>query len=418
MLAALADGHDGKSRTSRITGYLNSEDCRRTINAFQQMGVGFSATTDMILDLPVLEVTGVGRSGLSEPNDVIDCGNSGTTLRLLTGLLAGQPFHSTLTGDDSLRRRPMRRVVDPLRRMGAKISGRNEGDLAPLTIDGREGQKLSGIDYRLPIASAQVKSALLLAGLFAEGTTRVAEPIPSRDHTERMFRHWGLPCEEPGDGWIKTRGGTPWDAKEVGIPGDFSSAAFFIVAASIKSESQIRLKSVGVNPSRIGLLTVLRKMGADFTLTPVDDLSTCGEPIADITVRSSPLKGVTLSREQLPSLIDEFPILCVAAAFADGETILSGAEELRFKESDRIATMCEALRNVGVTVEERPDGLRICGTRTLRGGICRTHGDHRVAMAMAVAALGAEGEITLDDTACIQTSFPGFMPHLNRLSGR
>jgi 3-phosphoshikimate 1-carboxyvinyltransferase len=401
MLAALAEG------ASRIVGYLPSEDCLHTIAAFQKMGVAVSTETQG--DLPVLHVAGVGRTGLSEPTDVIDCGNSGTTLRLLTGLLAGQSFFSALTGDASLRRRPMRRVVDPLRSMGAVISGREDGRLAPLAISGR---KLSGIDYRLPIASAQVKSALLLAALSAEGTTRVAEPLSSRDHTERMFRHFGLPCEER-DGWIEMRGDTSWEAKELAIPGDFSSAAFFIVAASIVKGSKIILISVGVNPTRTGLLDVLAAMGADVTIKPLDDL--CGEPVAQITVQSSPLKGVTISPEQVPSLIDEFPILCIAAAFAEGETIISGAEELRVKESDRIVAMAEALRSVGVTVETRPDGLRIFGNGKVLGGACRTHGDHRVAMAMTIAALGAEEPITLDDTACIPTSFPNFMPLLTSL---
>ncbi len=401
MLAALAEGE------SRIAGYLPSEDCLRTLTAFRKMGVAVS--TERQDDLPVLRVAGVGRLGLSEPTDVIDCGNSGTTLRLLTGLLAGQRFFSALTGDDSLRRRPMRRVVDPLRSMGATISGREEARFAPLAI---AGQRLSGIDYRLPIASAQVKSALLLAALFAEGTTRVAEPLPSRDHTERMFRYFGLPCETR-DGWIEMRGGRSWGAKGLAIPGDFSSAAFFIVAASLVKGSEIVLDSVGINATRTGLLDVLKAMGADVTVTPLDDL--CGEPVARIAVRSSSLKGVTIIPEQVPSLIDEFPILCVAAAFAHGETILSGAEELRVKESDRIAAMAEALGNVGVAVETRPDGLRICGNGYVRGGACRTRGDHRVAMAMTIAALAAEAPIALDDTACIQTSFPNFMPLLTSL---
>jgi 3-phosphoshikimate 1-carboxyvinyltransferase len=414
MLSALAEGE------SRIEGYLPSEDCLRTIAAFQTMGVSCTTTTEN--NTPVLRISGVGRSGLGEPSDLIDCGNSGTTLRLMTGLLAGQPFFSSLTGDVSLRRRPMRRVVDPLRQMGAMISGRQEGALAPLAITGR---RLSGIDYRLPVASAQVKSALLLAGLFSEGVARVAEPLPSRDHTERMFRYFGLPCETHGD-WIETHGGVSWGAKELVIPGDFSSAAFFIVAASIVDGSEVTLDSVGVNPTRTGLLGILTAMGADILVVPLGDLCGeqgsgepgAGEPVARITVRSAHLKGVAISPEQVPALIDEFPILCVAAAFAEGETVISGAGELRVKESDRIAAMAEALQAVGVEVETSPDGIRIFGRGRPKGGNCKTYGDHRVAMAMTIAALGAKGPIALDDVLCIQTSFPNFMPLLTSLIGK
>ena len=401
IFSALAEG------TSRIDGYLPSEDCLRTVAAFRQMGAAFEEGAHD--GVPTLRVTGVGRRGLSEPSDVIDCGNSGTTTRLLTGLLAGQSFFSVLTGDASLRRRPMRRVIDPLRRMGAEISGRDDDRLAPLAIRGR---RLSGVDHPLQIASAQVKSALLLAGLSASGTTRVREPAPSRDHTERMLSHFGFPCERQ-DGWIGVRGGGTLTGVDIAVPGDFSSAAFFLVAGAVVEGSEITVNHIGVNPTRTGLIDTLREMGADIVITPRASL--CGEPVAEITVRWRPLRGITISGDRLPSMIDEFPILCVAAAVADGETVIRGAAELRVKESDRIAAMAEALSAVGVTAEALPDGIRIQGGGQIASGICQTRGDHRVAMAMAVAALVADGPITLDDTDSTQTSFPDFMAQLASL---
>ena len=400
ILSALAKG------TSRIDGYLPSDDCLRTVAAFRQMGVVFEEA--MQDETPTLCVTATSK--LSEPSDVIDCGNSGTTMRLLTGLLAGQPFFSVLTGDASLRRRPMRRLIDPLRRMGAEISGRADDHLAPLAIRGR---RLFGMDHALPIASAQVKSALLLAGLTASGVTRVREPALSRDHTERMLSHFGLPCERQ-DGWIGVRGGAALTGVDIAVPGDFSSAAFFLVAGAVVEGSEITLDRIGVNPTRTGLVDVLREMGADISLTP--RASPCGEPVAEITVRWRRLRGTTVSGDRLLSMIDEFPIFCVAAAVADGETVIRDASELRVKESDRIAAMAEALSAVGVTVEARPDGIRILGGGRIAGGICRTHGDHRVAMAMSIAALVADGPITLDDTDSIRTSFPDFMMQLALLT--
>jgi len=400
LFSALAKG------TSRIDGYLPSDDCLRTVAAFRQMGVAFEA---FVRDgTPTLRVTGTGR--LSEPSDVIDCGNSGTTIRLLTGLLAGQPFFSVLTGDASLRRRPMRRVIGPLRRMGAVISGRADDHLAPLAICGRQ---LFGTDHLLPFASAQVKSALLLAGLTANGVTRVREPASSRDHTERMLSHFGHPCERQ-DGWISVQGGGTLTGVDMAIPGDFSSAAFFLVAGAVVEGSEIVLDQIGVNPTRTGLIDTLREMGADILLTP--RASRCGEPVAQINVRWRRLRGTTVSRDRLLSMIDEFPIFCVAAAMAEGETVIRGAEELRVKESDRIAAMAEALSAVGVTAEALPDGIRIRGGRQLVGGACRTHGDHRVAMAMSIAALVADGPITLNDIDSIQTSFPDFMMQLASLT--
>lgn len=403
IFSALAEG------TSEIAGYLPSEDCERTVAAFQEMGISIAAEKSK--GIPTLWVEGKGLEGLSEPKQVIDCGNSGTTLRLLTGLLAGQSFFSVLTGDASLRSRPMRRVVDPLRQMGAEIAGRSEGNLAPLAVSGR---KLNGIDYRLPMASAQVKSAILLAGLTASGTTYLTEPGRSRDHTERMLRYFGVPLEEQS-GSISVSGGTSFRGKKIEVPADLSSAAFFLVAGTIVEGSEITVRKVGVNPTRTGILEILQRMGAHIEIKPSPPL--CGEPVADLTVRSSALRGVTVEGELIPRMLDEFPILCVAAAAAEGETVVRGARELRVKESDRIAAMAEALRGMGVTVEEFPDGIKINGGKKWRGASCTTHGDHRVAMSMTVAGLIAEGGNTIDDVACINTSFPGFMELLSSLKG-
>lgn len=402
IFSALAEG------TSEITGYLPSEDCLRTIAAFQAMGIVIAAGSSK--GAPSLSVEGKGLSGLLEPKEVLDCGNSGTTMRLLTGLLAGQPFFSVLTGDASLRSRPMRRVIEPLQRMGGAIAGRSGGNLAPLAVSGR---KLSGVGHRLSIASAQVKSAILLAGLTASGVTSVAEPSRSRDHTERMLRYFGVKVEE-NEGRLSIAGGAAFAGKKIEVPGDISSAAFFLVAGALVEGSEIRLRNVGVNPTRAGILDILRRMGADVTVAPAE--SVCGEPTADLTVRSGSLKGTVIEGEMIPRMLDEFPILCVAAAAAEGETVIRGAGELRVKESDRIATMAKALRGMGVAVEEFSDGMKIQGTKKWRGADVETHGDHRIAMAMTVAGLLAEGGNRIDDEACIDTSFPGFMKLLSRLT--
>lgn len=354
-----------------------------------------------------LDVQGKGLWGLSEPNGPIDCGNSGTGIRLLAGLLAGQDFFTVLTGDTSIRRRPMGRVVRPLREMGASIAGRRGGELAPLAIT---GGKLRGIAYTSPVASAQVKSALLLAGLFAEGATSVTEPRVSRDHTERIFRYFGIACSQHGATVsVEGRPAAGWPAKDLRVPGDFSAAAFFLVAATIVTGSHVTIRRVGVNPTRVGLLTILTRMGADIQVMNIAEEA--GEPVADLVVRSAALKGVTVTAEEIPNMIDEFPILCVAASVAEGDTIVSGAEELRVKESDRIATMAAELRKMGVSMTERPDGMVIHGggeKARLTGGCCESHGDHRIAMSMAVAGLVAEGATTIADSGCIETSFPGF----------
>lgn len=398
ILSALAEGE------STIAGYCRGEDCVNTAWAFRAMGIQIDEQPDR------LRISGKGLWGLTEPEQPIDCGNSGTSIRLLTGLLAGQDFFTVLTGDESVRRRPMGRVVKPLREMGAMIAGRKGGELAPLAVT---GSRLHGIAYTSPVASAQVKSSLLLAGLYAEGVTRVTEPQRSRDHTERLFRYFGIPIREEGTSVVLTGqppGGRP-SAKDLVVPGDLSAAAFFVVAATIVPGSDVTITGVGVNPTRIGLLEVLAEMGADIQL--LNRREEAGEPVADLRVCASSLRGVRIGAERIPQMIDEFPILCVAAALAAGETIMTGAGELRVKESDRIATMALELGKMGAAMTELPDGLMIQGSRgqrarQLHGAMCTSHGDHRVAMALAIAGLVADAPTHIENTACIETSFPGF----------
>jgi len=408
ILTALAEG------MGTIKGYCRGEDCLNTVRALRALGVKIDHTADE------LRVHGKGLWGLSEPSEIVDCGNSGTGIRLLTGLLAGQDFFTVLTGDASIRRRPMGRIVKPLREMGATIAGRKGGELAPLAV---MGSTLRAITYASPVASAQVKSSLLLAALFAQGTTRITEPRLSRDHTERLFQFYDLPLKREGTTLVME--GRPllgWIAKaELTVPGDLSAAAFFIVGASIVPGSDVTITGVGVNPTRTGLLDILARMGADIQL--LNPREEAGEPIADIRVKSAPLHGVTIGPDLIPRTIDEFPILCVAAAVAEGETVISGAEELRVKESDRIATMAAELRLMGAEMTERPDGLQIQGlgrhreNGRLRGTQGRSHGDHRVAMSLAIASLTAASETVIDETDCIETSFPDFHRCLSELSG-
>ncbi|MDE3017884.1 MAG: 3-phosphoshikimate 1-carboxyvinyltransferase [Nitrospirota bacterium] len=395
ILSSLAEGD------SLITKYCRGEDCLNTMRALQALGIPIQEQPDRLL------VSGKGLWGLSEPSQPIDCGNSGTGIRLLAGLLAGQDFFTVLTGDESIRRRPMGRVVKPLRAMGATIAGRKGGELAPLAIT---GSRLRGIAYQSPVASAQVKSSLLLAGLFAEGQTSITEPRRSRDHTERLFRFFGIPIQERGQALaLDGRPASGWQGvTELPVAGDFSAAAFFLVGASLVPGSDVTISGVGVNPTRIGLLTILNEMGADIqVLNPREE---AGEPIADLRVRAASLRGVTIGEAQIPQTIDEFPVLCVAAAYAKGATVISGAGELRVKESDRIATMASELRKMGATITETQDGMIIEGAagRPFTGASCHSHGDHRVAMSMAVAGLVADGPSQIDETVCIETSFPGF----------
>src|SRR5687768_10500391 len=391
MLGAVAEG------TTRIRGFLEGEDTRATARVFAQLGVRIEAPSagERI-------VHGVGLHGLHGSAAPLDCGNAGTGMRLLTGLLAAQSFDSTLIGDESLSKRPMRRVIEPLTAMGARIDS-EPGGLPPLGIHG--GAKLLGVETTTAVASAQVKSALLLAGLYAEGDTVVREPHPTRDYTERMLAAFGWPIEF-APGLARLRGGHRLTAIDVDIPADFSSAAFFIVAATLVPGSELRVEAVGMNPRRTGLLEALRLMGADIREENRQEQG--GEPVADLIVRHAPLRGIEVPVELVPDMIDEFPILFVAAACAEGRTVVRGAAELRVKESDRIATMATGLRALGIEVEETPDGARIEGGR-LQGGSVESHGDHRIAMSFAVAAQLAEGEVHINDIANVATSFPGFV---------
>ncbi|HEY8011992.1 MAG TPA: 3-phosphoshikimate 1-carboxyvinyltransferase [Rudaea sp.] len=395
MFASLADG------VSRISGFLEGEDTRATARAFAQMGVRIETPT-----ASERIVHGVGIDGLERPAAAIDCGNAGTGMRLLTGLLAGQGFDTTLTGDESLSKRPMRRVIEPLAQMGARIESQS-GGLPPLRISGKS--TLHGIDYTLPIASAQVKSALLLAGLYAQGETRVTEPHPTRDYSERMLRAFGYPIEFSA-GRARLSGGHRLHATDVVVPADFSSAAFFLVAASIVPGSELTLRDVGMNPRRTGLLRALRLMGADIGETNARELG--GEPVADLVVRHAPLHGVDVPIALVPDMIDEFPSLFVAAAAATGTTRVTGAAELRVKESDRIAVMAKGLRALGIAIEETPDGAIIHGG-ALHGGAADSAGDHRCAMSFVVAGLVARSPVKILDCANVATSFPGFVELAN-----
>lgn len=394
MLAAIAEGD------SRIRGFLEGEDTRATAAVLAQLGVR--------IDTPAAGervVHGVGLHGLRGTTQALDCGNAGTGMRLLAGLLAGQAFDSTLVGDASLSKRPMRRVTDPLALMGARID--THDGLPPLHVRG--GQPLQGVRYELPVASAQVKSALLLAGLYAEGETEIIEPHPTRDYTERMLAAFGWPIAF-APGRAKLSGGHVLRATDVEVPADFSSAAFFLVAASVVPGSVVRLPAVGLNPRRTGLLQALRLMGADIAVE--NERKAGGEPVGDLVVRHAPLHGVELPEALVPDMIDEFPALFIAAAVAGGRTVIRGAAELRVKESDRIATMATGLRALGAAIEETPDGAIIHGGR-LGGGTVASHLDHRIAMSFAVAGLVAAGPVRINDCSHVATSFPGFLELAN-----
>lgn len=399
MFGALADG------VTHVTGFLPGADCLSTVACFRQLGV-----TVEQLSATELKVHGVGLRGLQEPSDVLDVGNSGTTMRLMLGILAGQPFHATVTGDVSIRRRPMGRVSVPLRQMGAHIDGREEGRLAPLSV---RGGGLRALRYDSPVASAQIKSAVLLAGLFADGETGVREPEPSRDHTERMLQAFGVAVEKK-DGYLRVKSGSKLTATDIEVPGDISSAAFLMVAAAIRPGSDLTIRGVGVNPTRTGILDVLREMGANIELQ--NERESGGEPIADIRVQGGTLRAVTVGGATIPRLIDEIPVLAVAATQAVGVTEIRDAKELKVKESDRIATTAAELRKFGAEVEELEDGLRITGSTQLNGGAeIATYHDHRIAMAMAVAGLAADGPTVIHDWEEVDVSFPGFGQLLQNL---
>src|SRR5512143_1816706 len=402
LFAAIADGD------TVVTGFLTGEDTLNTARAVQMLGVpieGLGTGTDRLV------VHGKGLDGLSEPAGVLDLGNSGTGMRLLAGLLAGQDFFSVLTGDQYLKKRPMARIVEPLRQMGALIDGRSSGKLAPLAIRGG-GRRMRAINYASPVASAQVKSAILLAGLYADGVTSVREPSKSRDHTERMLRFFGVEVSEEG-GRVSLRGRQKLTAiGSLEIPSDVSSAAFFMVAASIVPGSDLTIRNVGVNPTRTGIVDILTEMGADIAL--LNRREQAGEPVADIRVRHKKLRAVQISGDMIPRAIDEIPVISVAASYAQGRTIIRDAAELRVKESDRIAAMASELRKLGADVTERSAGMDITGRDSLSGAQCDSHGDHRVAMSVAVAGLAAKGNTIVRDTGWIDTSFPGFERLLNQ----
>lgn len=391
--------------TTRILNLSGGDDNSRTVRALRQMGVEIASDGD------ALSIDGKGWEGLHAPAGAIDCGNSGTTMRLMSGLLAGLPFHSELDGDGSLRQRPMQRVIDPLTQMGARILSKSGNGLAPLEID---GGGLKGIHYAMPIASAQVKSAVLLAALQASGATTVVEPQPSRNHTEVMIRGFGGSIAVDGVN-ITLTGGQSLVGQEVLIPGDISSAAFFLVAAALVPGSEVTIRNVGCNPTRDGVIEVLRRMGALIEL--LKERQAAGERVADIRVRGGKLHGIDIGPELVARTIDEYPILAIAGAVADGETKFSDVKELRYKESDRIAAMAEGLRILGVVVDEREDGMTIHGgrRRPLKSGAVRSFADHRVAMSFAIAGLLSDGAVEIDDARCADISFPTFFDLLEQI---
>lgn len=398
MFGALSEGE------SSYTNFLEAEDCLHTLEAFQEMGV--SATLEK--GKGKIRIKGVGMHGLKAPVKDLYFGNSGTTMRLMMGILSGQRFEVVMTGDDSLSSRPMKRVTEPLKKMGAQIKGRENGNFAPLTI---HGGKLNGIDFDNKLSSAQVKSALLLAGLYAEGSTRVMEKIPSRDHTERFLEAAGANFRKDGD-WLVVQKTGKLKPFQADIPGDISAAAFFIVGAAITPGSEVRIENVCLNSTRTGILDVLKRMGAKIQIHVTQ---TVPEPLGIITVQGARLKGTGISKVEIPSLIDELPILMTAMSVAEGESLISGAEELRVKETDRIHSMVTNLKAAGAHIDELPDGCLIKGVERLRGASVQSFGDHRTAMSMAIANLVMDGSVTIRDTACISTSFPTFFHHLERL---
>jgi 3-phosphoshikimate 1-carboxyvinyltransferase len=402
ILGAIAEG------ASHVGNFLPSADCGATVEVVRALGVEIEEDGSV-----GLVVRGRGLAGLREPEGVLDCVRSGTTMRLLAGLLAGQPFLSLLSGEAQLRRRPMGRVVEPLRQMGAVVLGREGGKKPPLAI---QGGNLRGLEYTLPVASAQVKSALLLAGLFADAPTRLRVPGPARDHTERMLLAMGANLRVEGANVDLEPGGLLQPLNVV-VPGDFSSAAFLMVAATLVPGSEITIDGVGVNPTRTGLLDVLQAMGADIVLR--NERLASGEPVADLTVRASELNGIEVGGETVVRMIDEFPILAVAASQAKGETLVRDARELRVKETDRIATAVQELRRLGAKIEPRPDGFVVDGPNALRPtSPVHSHGDHRLAMALGVAGLIAQGETQVQDVTCIADSFPGFETAVGALGGQ
>ncbi|WP_102263401.1 3-phosphoshikimate 1-carboxyvinyltransferase [Mesobacillus jeotgali] len=397
MFGSIANG------TTRIENFLPGEDCLSTISCFRQLGV------DIVQNGSDVTVTGNGADGLNQPEDTLYVGNSGTTIRLMMGILSGLPFTSTLEGDESIARRPMTRVTFPLGKMGASIMGRNNGEFTPLTV---EGQKLHGITYELPVASAQVKSAILLAGLQAEGETIVIEPVKTRDHTERMINQFGGKVERDGDA-VKVTGGQMLKGTHINVPGDISSAAFFLVAAAIVPGSEIILRNVGLNPTRTGIIEVLRAMGADFIIEPYDSES--AEPAGDIRIKHSKLRGTIVEGDLIPRLIDEIPVIALLATQAEGKTVIKDAGELKVKETNRIDTVVNELKKLGADIEATDDGMIIQGKQSLYGGTVSAHGDHRIGMMLSIAALLCKRDVTLEQSQAVAVSYPGFFDDLYSL---
>lgn len=397
MFGAIANG------TTKVTNFLMGNDCLSTISCFQKLGVNIIHQDGQVI------IEGKGIDALTEPKDILDVGNSGTTIRLLMGILAGRSFHSTLIGDESIGKRPMTRVVNPLRSMGAAIDGRKEGEFTPLSL---RGGNLQPIEYKLPVASAQVKSAILFAGLQAGGTTTVIEPQATRDHTERMIRRFGGEISVDNKK-INVTGGQTLTGTNIHVPGDISSAAFFLVAGAIVPNSEIVLKHVGLNPTRTGIIDVMKAMGADIEIQINE--SEEFEPTGDIIIRTSQLKGTIIEGDLIPRLIDEIPVIALLATQAEGQTIIKDAHELKVKETNRIDTVVNELKKLGASIEATDDGMIIQGNPHLKGGQVSSHGDHRIGMMLAVAALISEKEVLLENPEAISVSYPSFFEHLDSL---
>ncbi|WP_017728019.1 3-phosphoshikimate 1-carboxyvinyltransferase [Halalkalibacterium ligniniphilum] len=398
MFGALAEG------TTTIEGFLAGEDCLSTIACFQKLGV------EIVQEGEKVTVHGKGWKGLEEPAEILDVGNSGTTTRLMLGILATQPFHSVVIGDDSIGKRPMKRVTVPLREMGAQIDGRDDGNFTPLSV---RGGQTKGISFQSKVASAQVKSAILLAGLQSEGTTSVIEPALSRDHTERMLEAFGVEVKRDGL-TVSVKGGQVLKARHVVVPGDISSAAFFLVAGAITPNSKLTLTNVGLNPTRSGVIDVLQQMGASLQIE--NERLEGGEPVADLTIETSTLHGTEIGGELIPRLIDEIPVLAVLATQAKGRTVIKDAEELKVKETNRIDTVVSELTKLGATIQATDDGMIIEGPTTLSGGVVQSFGDHRIGMAMAIAGLVASDSVQVERSEAISVSYPTFFDDINKLS--
>jgi len=397
IFGALAKG------ITHVTNFLPSQDCVSTLQCLQQLGVAIDQISPS-----EIRVTGVGLHGFKEPTNVLDVGNSGTTIRIMPGILAGQNFFSVMTGDASIRRRPMKRIVEPLYKMGGTILGRDDGQYPPIAI---RGNPLTSIEYKMPVASAQVKTALLLAGLLAEGTTVIEEPFKSRDHSERMLLSLGANLEVEKEKYT-INGNNELNAVDIQVPGDVSSAAFFVVGALITKKSRLVLPRVGVNPTRSKILEILKEMGAK--IHQVHSSAAAVEPAADIEIESSELSSFRITEDIVPLVIDELPILAVAATQSEGRTVIEGARELRIKESDRIAVICSELTKLGADIKEKPDGFVVNGPTKLRANKVDSYGDHRLAMALSIAALVAEGTTTVANADCVRVSFPDFLDVLRK----